>query len=174
MPTSIKLSVNKKFAGLVLSERKRIEGFTLVELLVVISIIAILSVAGMVVYTNVQLKARDAKRKGDIDAIAKAMEVNYNRITPFQYSALCAISSTSNDCTKWFGGGNYPVDPKDGSTNGCAGNLCKYCDRTGSGFGLCVGASPRIDVGVPGGGASGFVVCANLEAGSFYCRSNQQ
>lgn len=49
-------------------------GFTLVELLVVISIIAILSVIGMVVYTGAQQKARDARRRADIDAIAKAME----------------------------------------------------------------------------------------------------
>ncbi|MBU1000240.1 prepilin-type N-terminal cleavage/methylation domain-containing protein, partial [Patescibacteria group bacterium] len=47
------------------------KGFTLVELLVVISIIAILSVIGIVVFTGVQKGARDAKRKADINAIAK-------------------------------------------------------------------------------------------------------
>ncbi len=149
-------------------------GFTLVELMVVITVISILTTIAISTYSGIQARAKDTKRKGDIDAIAKAMEVNYNRVTPFQYSALCAISPTTNDCTQWFGGGNYPVDPKDGSTNGCAGNLCKYCDRTGSGHGLCVSASPKVAVGVPGGGALEFVVCANLEAGSYYCRSNQQ
>ena len=51
-------------------------GFTLVELLVVISIIAVLSVIGIAVYTTIQPDARNAKRRADIDAIAKALEVN--------------------------------------------------------------------------------------------------
>lgn len=50
-------------------------GFTLIELLVVISIIAILSVIGMAVYGNVQVMARDTKRREDLKAIAQALEV---------------------------------------------------------------------------------------------------
>ena len=54
-------------------------GFTLVELLVVISIIAVLSVIGVTVFSGVQKSARDAKRRGDIDAISKALEVHYGK-----------------------------------------------------------------------------------------------
>ena len=50
------------------------KGFSLVELLVVISIIAILSVIGITVFTGVQKGARDARRRGDIHAIAQALE----------------------------------------------------------------------------------------------------
>lgn len=50
------------------------KGFTLVELLVVISIIAILSVIGLTIFSGVQKSARDAKRKGDLHAIALALE----------------------------------------------------------------------------------------------------
>lgn len=55
------------------SARKKV-GFTLVELLVVISIISILSVVGLTIYTGVQKGARDAKRKSDLTAISKALE----------------------------------------------------------------------------------------------------
>lgn len=56
------------------------KGFTLVELLVVITIIAILATIGFTVFSGAGAKARDAKRKTDIDQIAKAYEVNYDPV----------------------------------------------------------------------------------------------
>lgn len=53
-------------------------GFTLVELLVVISIIAVLSVVGFVSFQAVRNSAADAKVKADLDAIKKAYESNYD------------------------------------------------------------------------------------------------
>lgn len=50
------------------------KGFTLVELLVVVSIIAILSVIGLAVYTNVQKNTRDGIRRVEINNLAKSIE----------------------------------------------------------------------------------------------------
>lgn len=52
-------------------------GFTLVELLVVISIIATLSVVGLVSYTNFMKSSRDAKRQSDLRLIQSALEEYY-------------------------------------------------------------------------------------------------
>ncbi len=52
-------------------------GFTLIELLVVVTILAVLSLAGMAAFRNAAGNARDARRKADVDAVAKAMEANY-------------------------------------------------------------------------------------------------
>ena len=52
-------------------------GFTLIEFLVVISIIAILTAVATVSYTNVQKKSRDGKRKSDLAAIQQALAVYY-------------------------------------------------------------------------------------------------
>ena len=48
-------------------------GFTLVELLVVISIISILTIISVSSFTNAQIKGRDAQRKSDLDALSKAL-----------------------------------------------------------------------------------------------------
>jgi len=50
-------------------------GFTLIELLVTISIIAVLSSIGLIVYQGVQSKARDSIRKSDLQKLAIALEI---------------------------------------------------------------------------------------------------
>lgn len=50
-------------------------GFTLVEMLVVISIIAVLSIIGVTVFTNATSLARDAQRMKDLEAIKQALEL---------------------------------------------------------------------------------------------------
>ena len=52
-------------------------GFTLVELLVVISIMAILTVVAVSQFNTAKIKARDTQRKTDIDAVAKAIDMYY-------------------------------------------------------------------------------------------------
>ncbi len=52
-------------------------GFTLFELLVVISIIAIITAVGVASYSSAQKRARDARRKQDMQAIQKAFEQYY-------------------------------------------------------------------------------------------------
>ncbi len=56
---------------------QRGKGFTLIELLVVIAILAVLTTIGMVLYSGVTKNAKDAKRKSDIESLAKAYEVRY-------------------------------------------------------------------------------------------------
>lgn len=72
-------------------------GFTIVELLVTISIVAILSTVGMVMYSNVQKSARTAKRIGDLQAVKNALET-YKTAT-----------------------GSYPIAGTWTSENGCQG-----------------------------------------------------
>lgn len=66
----------------------KIKGFTLVELLVVVAIIAILSVIGLTIFTSAQTNARDARRKSDIDAIAAALEASRTPATVYFLSLL--------------------------------------------------------------------------------------
>lgn len=52
----------------------RSEGFTLVELLIVITIIAILSAIALVSYSSFTKNARDTKRKTDLNFVQAALE----------------------------------------------------------------------------------------------------
>lgn len=135
-------------------------GFTLIELMVVISIIAILSVIGITVFSGAQKASRDARRKGDIDSMSSAMEANINTTTNQHCTAAagtyCALT------TVFFAGGNVPVDPTGVTAYGT----------------------------LPVDGATTYVLCAALEAGTggnsssmagapaanggFYCKKNQQ
>lgn len=50
-------------------------GFTIVELLVVIVVIAVLASISIVAFTGVQQRAKDSQRKSDIATIQKALEL---------------------------------------------------------------------------------------------------
>jgi len=100
LPTSLTFSVNKK--RLALSERSESKGFTLIELLTVVAIIAILSVIAATIFTSTQKNARDGRRRSDIDALAKALEVNKS-----DAGYTWPFNAT------WFAGGTLPKDPSD-------------------------------------------------------------
>lgn len=53
-------------------------GFTIVELIIVITIMAILLVLAVVNLRSTQVNARDDERKSDIDSLAMHLEVMYN------------------------------------------------------------------------------------------------
>lgn len=56
-----------------------IKSFTLIELLVVIAILVVLSLVGLALYTNIQKSVRDTKRKADLNAIVKALEIYHQQ-----------------------------------------------------------------------------------------------
>lgn len=76
-------------------------GFTLVELLIVITIISVISVVAVAYYSGVQKNTRDAVRKSDISAIAQAYEANYNATTGL-YTPLTNSQFSAN---------NIPLNP---------------------------------------------------------------
>lgn len=61
----------------ILSRKQKRQGFTIVELLIVIVVIGILAAITIVAYNGVQQRARDTKRKQDIEVIAKSLELYY-------------------------------------------------------------------------------------------------
>jgi len=73
-------------------------GFTLVELLVVITVITILAGISVVTYTQVQKNARDGKRKADLTSIQNNLELYYSSYNQYPgETSVCESSRGSCD-----------------------------------------------------------------------------
>ena len=124
--------------------------FTLLELLVVIGIISVLVGMGTFSYSTAQKKARDSKRKGDLQDIRNALE---------QYYSVCGF--------------NYPT-PNSGSVY-----TSVICLAPSSAIMPTVPVDPRTTTPYlcSGCGATAFTLCANSiesESPTGYCVQNQQ
>jgi general secretion pathway protein G len=72
-------------------------GFTLIELLVVIAIIGILAAFIVASFTQAQNKARDARRKADLDALKKALELAKSDSAGGKYYPSSASNTSLRD-----------------------------------------------------------------------------
>ncbi len=139
--------------------KKNMRGFTLLELLVVISIIGILIAISAAAFTNAQQKARNAKRQGDVSAMSKAFEQYYS-INASSYGANCTAMAGS------MSGGSLPTDPKGGWTSysctSTGGVTNTYC--------VCARLEPAGNTDGNSGAA-----CSGLgSAGEYFCLVQQQ
>jgi type II secretion system protein G len=134
-------------------------GFTLLEILVVISIIGILVALGTAAYSTAQKKGRDARRRADIKAMQNGLE---------QYKAKAgaypANTTEANDLTIFPSG--LPEDPKNTAENVYTINLASdgYCVCT------LLESSTGNSSALPN---TGETTCTYGE-GDFYCISNLQ
>ena len=77
-------------------------GFTLVEMIMVVAVLAILVTISVVAYNGSQARSRDAKRKVDITNIVKALELYYadNGTYPITSGTVSVIG------TYWYSSGD--------------------------------------------------------------------
>lgn len=145
--TSLAILLNKK----TISKRKRAKqynnltmtlGFSLTELLIVMTIIGVLASFTFVSFKNAQEKNRDARRKQDLRAIATALISYYGDNEA--YPPPCSPCSSSfevpsNSASPWIPNlSSYiqrlPIDPKQTGTSsgGCANIKNVYCYQAAS------------------------------------------
>lgn len=121
-------------------------GFTLIELMVTIAIIAIISAVGVVVYSSAQKTGRISKRAQDLTAIQTALEVykSANGKYPIQASWLCAESL-------YVLAPNYmPVVPKDPLDSGAATTNCYQYQSDAAGNEYKIRTNPTIAAAASG------------------------
>jgi prepilin-type N-terminal cleavage/methylation domain-containing protein len=76
-----------------MSLKKRNQGFTIVELLIVIVVIGILALLVITTYSGIQAKARNAKRQTDIASIQTQLEAFFSQNG--YYPSLTDINSST-------------------------------------------------------------------------------
>lgn len=83
-------------------------GFTLIELVVVMAIIAILTSLSVYNFAQARAKARDISRKNDLKALVNAMELYKNDRSPQVFPPTATVKT---DLAPAYIK-DYPVDPK--------------------------------------------------------------
>jgi prepilin-type N-terminal cleavage/methylation domain-containing protein len=138
---------------------KRKFGFTLVEMLIVIAIIAILISLGVVSFGSAQKKGRDSKRRADMKAVQSGWE-QYYADNNGSYPSTCSVGVT-------YLPAGLPSDPKNQDTsvydfsNGhCTTSSYCFCTLLESGTGNAAAAAA---------GAS-----CTYGTGSYFCVGNLQ
>lgn len=116
-------------------------GFTLIELLVAVGIIVVLSTIGIVYYQSAQRKARDNKRKSDLEQVRAALEMYRSQEGEYPSGNWGTMIDTLQD-------NDYinqePEDPRPGSYNyyytssGQTYSMCAYLE--GDDPGSCSGS----------------------------------
>jgi prepilin-type N-terminal cleavage/methylation domain-containing protein len=137
------------FRNLTIGCRRSI-GFTLIEVLVTITIISLLSTIGGIAYVNVMKTGRDTKRKSDIKEIQSALEQYYSTCGS-QYPTGAANGFASINCNSPPVAimPIVPIDPK---------STPYYCP------------TPASDCT-----ANNFKICTKIESDSTtFCVTNQQ
>lgn len=136
------------------------KGFTLVELMVAISIVAVLATIGFSLFQSTQATARDAKRRADIDAMASALETHFDATTGIYTPIDDTVSAT------WF---TDKITPKDPLNDAASGYTYSYPSAAAATYILCAKLENK------GGNFSdqGTTPATGSDA-VYYCKLNQQ
>jgi general secretion pathway protein G len=120
-------------------------GFTLVELLVSVTIIAVLSTIGVTGFQAVTRSGRDALRKSDLEQIRSALEIYKSQNGFYPDATTECVPNLSSDYIK-----TIPNDPKSASQNYC------YVKLTNLSYELCghLENGDASDNCIDGGGSS--------------------
>jgi type II secretion system protein G len=90
-------------------------GFTLVELLVAITILGVLATVGLSTFTSAQARGRDTQRKSDLKQIVTALELYYSDHETYPASnsgKIAGCPSTTSTACVWGGSPSEFTDTK--------------------------------------------------------------
>lgn len=108
--------------------KRKNSGFTFIEILVVVTVIALLTTIAAVSYTAVNKRSRDAKRLGDLEQIRAALELCRTEQSTYPASIASGVVCGANTYLT-----PLPKDPRDGQV----GYGYTYTRLTTTTYSLC-------------------------------------
>jgi type IV pilus assembly protein PilA len=151
-----------------MTQKNKQQGFTIVELLIVIVVIGILAALVITTFTGIQKKARDTERQTDIKAVHGQIEAYYAQNG--RYPTLTDINNASWRSTNMKGLDAEAIkDPKDTAATpvlvaAAAANVYSY-DVQRAGGGTC-------DNLPAGNDCAEYTLTATLEGGGTFTKTN--
>lgn len=146
------------------SKIKKQQGFTIVELLIVIVVIGILAALVITTFTGIQRKARDTERQTDIKAVHGQVEAYYAQNG--RYPTLANVNDSSWRSSNMKGlDAEALKDPKGTAStlaSAAAANVYSY-DVQRSGGGTCDNSTND---------CAEYTLTATLEGGGTYTKTN--
>jgi prepilin-type N-terminal cleavage/methylation domain-containing protein len=147
-----------------ISLKQKSKGFTIVELLIVIVVIAILATLVIVTFTGIQQKARDSQRQTDVNALDSQLEAFYASKGYYPTLADLQNSTWVKDNMKGLDPQSL-LDPKD-----TAGQIQGTASATDYGYATngCTSTDPSSDSNQ----CTSFTLTADLEGGGTFVKSS--
>ena len=103
---------------------RRTLGFTLIEIIIVMALLAILSTALWTNFISAINKGKDSRRKQDLKTIAEALELYYNDEASYPMELIWGISLANPDGTVYLQ--KIPNDPLSPNRSYCYDRLDEY------------------------------------------------
>jgi uncharacterized protein (TIGR02145 family)/prepilin-type N-terminal cleavage/methylation domain-containing protein len=119
------------------------QGFTLIEILVTVFIIALISTLVVASFANVRLKSRDTKRVSHLNTIHQALQQYYNDHQYYPATLTFDQPLRNSDNSKVYLD-SVPVNPTPRTDHNCPDNEYTYvvsADKKTYSLSVCVGAS---------------------------------
>lgn len=107
-------------------------GFNLIELLVVISIIALIVSAALLLLNSSRQKSRDAKRVADIKQIISALDLYYSRCNSYPNPSVYPLTLDSTQALFTGNGGVLGPCGTNGGTGGANGGIGAVASTSGT------------------------------------------
>jgi len=124
----------------------RKKGFSLIELLVVTTIIIVLTTLGLISYRTANIKARDGKRKADLEQVRSALEMYRSELSVYPATGWTAMETALKPTYMK----EIPTDPRSYDyvyvqTNNYDYELHAFLEGGGTDTGQDCGGSPVVD-----------------------------